>query len=94
MKLVAIKSSTRKGKRLMAVFDENGKEKVVHFGFDGGKTYLDHGDTVKKANYIARHSVNEDWTNPMTAGALSRYILWNKPTLSASIADFTKRFRL
>ena len=28
-----------------------------------------------------------------SAGALARYILWNKKTLSDSIADFKKRFK-
>jgi len=30
----------------------------------------------------------------MSAGALSRWILWNKPTIEASKADFKKRFNL
>ena len=30
----------------------------------------------------------------MTAGSLSRYILWNKPTLKGSISDYRKRFNL
>ena len=30
----------------------------------------------------------------MSPGALSRWILWNKPTLKASIADFKKRFTM
>jgi hypothetical protein len=51
-------------------------------------------DDKKKDAYIARHKVNENWNDPKSAGALSRYILWNKTTLSASIADFKKRFNL
>jgi len=35
-----------------------------------------------------RHKARENWQNPMSAGSLSRYILWNKPTLRASIADY------
>jgi hypothetical protein len=30
----------------------------------------------------------------MTPGSLSRWTLWNKKTLSASIADYKKRFNL
>ena len=30
----------------------------------------------------------------MTAGSLSRYVLWNKPTLRGSISDYRKRFQL
>jgi hypothetical protein len=38
------------------------------------------------------HRKNENWDKPDTPGALSRYILWNKKTLRASIRDFKKRF--
>ena len=50
--------------------------------------------------YLERHgggtttSTKEDWKDPTTAGALSRWILWNKPSLSASFNDFKKRFNL
>ena len=30
----------------------------------------------------------------MTAGALSRWILWNKPTISGSLKDIQKRFNI
>ena len=53
-----------------------------------------HKDLARKEMYIKRHQKNEDWNNPMTAGALSRWILWNNPTLSESIADYKRRFGL
>jgi len=68
------------------------------FGAKGYKDYIQYSKEdpelaeKKKSAYIARHQVNEDWTDPLKAGTLSRYILWNKPTLRASIADFRKRF--
>ncbi len=37
---------------------------------------------------------NENWDNFMSPGSLSRYLLWNKKTLSASIADYKKNFNL
>ena len=100
--LLNIKKSQKPDKKMVATFclcDKKdackGKNnKVVHFGAKGSSTYLDHQDEEKKKNYLARHKVNEDWTKPMTAGALSRWILWNKKTLSASIDDFKKRFKL
>jgi len=92
---VVISKSDRPEKRLKAVFtDDSKKKKTVHFGLKGGSTYIDHGDDKKKDAYIARHRVNENFNDPMTAGALARWILWNKKTLSASIADFKKRFNL
>jgi len=48
----------------------------------------------KKASYLARHRVNENWNDATSAGALSRWILWNLPTQEASIAEFKKRFNL
>ena len=91
MKLLAVKRSTRQSKKFMAEFD-NGK--TTHFGLKNSSTYLDHKDDKNKDAYLARHKVNENWNDPTSAGALSRYILWNKTTLSASIADFKKRFSL
>ena len=29
---------------------------------------------------MARHGVNEDWNNPLTAGTLSLYLLWGPYT--------------
>ncbi len=91
MKLVSIKPSTRPDKKLMATFDDG---TTTHFGQKGAGDFTKSGDEEKKANYIARHRVNENWNDPKSAGALSRFILWNKPTLSASIRDFKERFNL
>jgi len=102
MWLMSITKSSAKDKRFTASFckckikDEcKGKNrKNVNFGLKGGSTFIDHGDEEKKKNYLARHKVNENWNDPTTAGALSRWILWNKQTLKASIEDFKKRFKL
>lgn len=67
---------------------------MVHFGQKSAKTFIDGRTDEEKDNYIARHKVNENWKDPTTAGALSRFVLWNKKTLSASITDFKKRFSL
>ena len=91
MKLISITDSSRKNKKLMAKFDDG---KTVHFGLKGSSTYIDHKDDKKKDAYLARHMKNENWNDFKTAGSLSRYILWNKPTLNDSIADFKKKFKL
>ena len=92
---VDFKPSKAKNKRLAAVFTFlDGRKKTVNFGQDTGSTYIDHNDDQKKAMYIARHRVNENWDDPITAGALSRWILWNKKTLDDSIIDFKLRFNL
>ena len=92
---VSIKPSTSSGKKMMAVFYDTAKKKVktTHFGASGYEDYTTHGDLQRKQNYLARHN-KEDWNDYMTAGALSRWILWGKPSLSASIADYIGRFKL
>ena len=93
---VEIKPSTQKTKKLMAIFyDDNGKKiKTVHFGSAGMSDFTIHKDKERKERYLDRHRKRENWNAPMTAGALSRYLLWNKPTLKASITDYKKRFKL
>ncbi len=79
----------------MAVFrTENGRTKTTHFGAAGMSDFTIHKDEERKKRYILRHKANEDFNDPTTAGALSRWILWNLPSLRASIADYKKRFRL
>ena len=36
---------------------------------------------------------NENWNDPTTAGFFSRWITWNKPTLTESLKDTNKRFK-
>ena len=90
-----LKSSNEK-KKYMAVFynEERKKIKTTHFGSAGMSDFTKNKDEDKKTRYIARHSANEDWDDYMTAGSLSRWILWNKPTLSASYNDYLKKFNL
>jgi hypothetical protein len=84
-----------------AVFEnDKGREKKVGFGAQGAMDFIQYSKENKdkaqqrKDAYIARHKVNEDWTDPMRAGTLSRYILWSEPTLHASLADYRRRFNL
>ena len=93
---VRIEESTKSEKKLMAVFTKpNGRTKTVHFGARGMSDYTQHKDPKRKKNYLARHGgMGEDWSNPMTAGALSRWILWGKPSLRESFNDFKKKFKI
>lgn len=94
MKLIKIGESSRKDKKMMAVFDVdgNGKHKTVHFGAAGYSDFTQNHDEKRKERYLARHAKNEDWKDPTTAGALSRFVLWNKPTIAGSVRDFKNRF--
>jgi len=96
MKFISLTPSTRKDKRLMYEYiDENDKKKKIHFGFKGGQTYLEHNDKEKRKNYISRHKAGkEDW-NVISAGALSRYILWGDTNdLQKNLKTFNTKFRL
>ena len=95
MKLLSISPSTNPKKKLMAKFQmDSGRTKTTHFGAKGYDDFIQSKNEVKKAAYLARHRATENHSDPTTAGALARWILWNKPTLSASIADFKRRFGL
>jgi len=99
---VIVSRSSKPEKKLMAVFSdkEGNKIKTTHFGQRGASDYTKHGDKERMERYLERHgggtttSTKEDWKDPTTAGSLSRWILWNKPSLSGSFADYKRRFGL
>ena len=91
LKLLKIAKSPIKSKKYRAYFS-NGKH--TDFGAKGMSDYTKHKDKKRKSRYMGRHRKRENWRSPTSAGALSRYILWNKPTLRGSIADYKRRFKL
>lgn len=109
VKLMKIIPAKAKGKKWTAYFlldPKTKKEKAVSFGASGYRDFTLMNDKtskfyekdkkvrekVKKA-YQARHA-KDPINQPLTAGALSYYILWNKPTLAGSIAHFKNKFKL
>lgn len=86
-----IKKSTLKNKKFDVFQDE---KKITSFGAIEYEDYTMHNDEKRKANYIKRHKSNEDWSDPTSSGFWSRWILWNKKTISASITDTEKRFKI
>ncbi len=96
LRLKTIRKSHKKEKKWDAVFVKpNGSEKVVPFGQKGYSDYTKHKDKTRKQRYINRHKgMGENWRKPDTPGALSYWVLWNKPSFKASVADFKKRFDL
>ena len=96
---VEIKRATIDPYKLTAVFyDKDDKKiKTTHFGDERYEDYTIHKDKKRLKNYNTRHgskSAGEKWQKPMTAGALSKWILWNKPSLTGSFADYKRRFKL
>ena len=88
---------TKKGKQ---------KEKKVSFGQAGARDFtlmstksskhyekdIKIREKVKKA-YQARHA-KDNLTDPMSAGALSYYVLWGSPSFGGSIRNFKNKFKL
>lgn len=96
LKLKSIRKSHKPEKKYDATFVyPDGREKVVPFGAAGMSDYTKHKDPTRKLRYLKRHSgMGEHWNKPDTPGALSKWVLWNKPSFNASVQDFKKRFHL
>ena len=93
MKLLKIEPSPTK--KLMAVFlMDTGRTKTIHFGQKGADDYTITRDKAQRERYLNRHKAREDWDKPDSAGALSRWILWNGSSLTKNISDFKKKFNL
>ena len=89
---VILSKSKRKDKKWVATMHQLGHKH--NFGQKDSSTFIDHKDVQKKDNYIRRHKKNENWNDIHSAGFWSKNLLWNKPTISASIKDIEKRFNL
>lgn len=97
--LKSIKKSDRTNKKYKATFtihkDGKKKEKTTYFGYpsqtDPKNDYTRHKDKNRRNRYIWRHMKDTRTGDPTRAGYLSLYVLWNKPSLKASITDYKKR---
>lgn len=80
---------------VVLTYDE-GKRKTIHFGDSRYSDYTLHKDSKRKQRYVVRHAAREDWTKcgVLTAGFWSKHILWNKPTIKASLLDVKCSFQL
>lgn len=94
-KIVAyLQKGTGAKKYKVTIHYPNGSRKTVQFGAKGYSDYTKHKDTERMNRYDARHRSRENWTSSGidTAGFWAKWILWNKPTLQASINDTSRRF--
>jgi hypothetical protein len=82
---IVIQKSHNNKKKYDAII--NGTRSIA-FGAAGYEDYTIHQDSQRKSNYIKRHS-KEDWSrsNLESPAWLSRYILWEKPTLQEAIRN-------
>lgn len=96
MDITLRKSSNKNKKYMVTVVSKDGSQKTVHFGASDYSDYTKHKDPDRLHNYITRHKSTENWTKSgiKTAGFWSRWILWNKPTLTESIKHTEKKFNI
>jgi hypothetical protein len=90
MNIVIIEKSHRPDKKFNAIV--NGT-RIIPFGSKGYEDYTTHHDDLRQQRYIIRHRKAENWDDPTTPGALSRWLLWNKKSLQSSIDDMNQRFK-
>ena len=95
MKLLRVVKSKKEGKKWDAIFlKDNDKEKTVSFGQKGADDFIKTNDVPQRRRYRNRHKKDLETNDPTRAGYLAYFLLWNKPTLEASIKDYKKRFNL
>jgi hypothetical protein len=83
--------STSKGKKLMVVVKQNGKEKTINFGDSSMQQFKDktgiwkskdHGDDTRRKSYLARakgiklKDGSLAWKNPKSANYHAVRVLW------------------
>ena len=88
---VVIQKSSNPRKKYDAIF--NGS-KTISFGANGYEDYTIHKDNKRRENYIKRHG-NEDWGrgNIESAAWLSRWLLWEKPTIVSAVRNANMMYR-
>jgi hypothetical protein len=67
--------------------------KRTAFGAVGMDDYTITHDKEQRRRYLNRHRAHENWNDPKSAGALSRFILWGDSTsIHANKAAYERRF--
>jgi Family of unknown function (DUF5754) len=92
--IVYLERSDKPDKKYKVTIPSGYSCKHVYFGAAGYSDYTSHKDYERMQRYDARHSARENWSKSgiKTAGFWSKWLLWNKPSLSASIKDTERRF--
>ena len=91
IKVVKFKKLKSGPKKYEITFLKNGKKYVRKFGAAGMSDFTIHKDKKRRERYISRHKKDLKSKDPMKPGYLSMFILWNKPSLRASLADYKRR---
>jgi hypothetical protein len=88
--LRSVSPSPVAGKKLRATFSDGSH---TDFGAAGYSDYTQHRDAARRDRYVARHTKDLATADPTRPGFLAMFILWNRKTLPASIADYRRRLR-
>lgn len=91
IKVVKFRKLKSGPKKYEITFLKNGKKYVRKFGAAGMSDFTIHKDKKRRERYISRHKKDLKSKDPMKPGYLSMFILWNKPSLRASLADYKRR---
>ena len=98
-------NSKAKGKKYVLISEHLKPMRSFHFGASAYRDYTlmnsrkskfyesDKNERERvKSNYQARHK--HDNLDELSSGSLSMFLLWNKPTLSESIKDYERKFKI
>lgn len=94
IKVKSFKKLRGSSKKYEITFEKNGKMYIRKFGAAGMSDYTIHKDKERRERYISRHKKDLRTNDPMKPGYLSMYILWNKPSLKASLTDYKRRLNI
>ena len=94
IKVIKFKKLTSGAKKFEITFNKNGKTYIRKFGARGMSDFTIHKDKERRERYITRHKKDLKTNDPMKPGYLSMYILWNKPSVSGSLADYKRRLNV
>ena len=91
-----LQSGTGQKKYKVTIFHKDGTKKTIQFGAKGYSDYTKHKDKDRMKRYENRHKHNENWNKSgiNTAGFWSKWILWNKPSLTDSISHVEYKFNI
>jgi hypothetical protein len=88
------KATDNKHKWVMTLFNtKTNKMNNIKFGAKGYDDFTITKDEKRKRLYQIRHQ-NDNLEKENSPGALSMFILWNKPTIEESLKDYLKYFNI
>ena len=92
--ILYINKYTRKNKKY-DLLDGDKHKYILSYGDSRFPDFTIHKDDDRKQRYISRHG-NEYWDKSgiYTAGFWAIHLLWGKPSLTESIRDVNKRFKI